>query len=233
MIRLRKAEERGSADFGWLKARYTFSFARYYDPAHMGFRSLRVMNEDRVAPGSGFPTHPHDNMEIITIVLEGAIRHTDSMGHTEVLRPGEVQAMSAGTGIEHSEVNPSYEEPLHLYQIWLEPNVRNVEPRYQQQPFDPDARRNRWQLLVSPNGEEGSLRIHQDAKLYATILDEGGSTEYPLAAGRAAWVQVIRGRVRLPGGETLETSDGAAIEDESLVALTAEQESELLLFDLA
>jgi redox-sensitive bicupin YhaK (pirin superfamily) len=185
MITVRKAADRGHADHGWLKAADTFSFASYQDPGHMGFRSLRVMNEDRVAPGKGFGTHPHRDMEIVTYVLEGALEHKDSMGNGEVLTPGEFQRMSAGSGIQHSEFNPSSEEPTHLYQIWLLPAEKGIEPSYEQKRFD-DQLENELRLVASPGGEEGSLTIYQDARIYLSRLDAGKSVDVDLAEGRHA-----------------------------------------------
>ena len=232
MIRIRRAEERGAAHHGWLDTRYTFSFSDYHDPAHMGFRSLRVMNEDRVAAGAGFPTHAHRDMEILTFVLEGALEHRDSMGNGEVLRPGEVQRMSAGTGIRHSEFNPSKDEPVHLYQVWLPPDRNGHEPSYEQRRFDESDRAGRLRLVASRDGREGSATIHQDASLYWTNLGDGQEVGHSLAQGRHAWVQVIRGFALL-NGQALATGDGAAMSGETDLHLLAEGDSELLLFDLA
>lgn len=231
MITVRKAEDRGHADHGWLKAAHTFSFASYQDPGHMGFRSLRVMNEDRVAPGKGFGTHPHRDMEIVTYVLEGALEHKDSMGNGEVLTPGEFQRMSAGSGIQHSEFNPSSEEPTHLYQIWLLPAEKGIEPSYEQKRFD-DQLENELRLVASPGGEEGSLTIYQDARIYLSRLDAGKSVDVDLAEGRHAWLQVLRGSVSLNGID-LKTSDGAAVSDESSLIIIAESDAEIMLFDLS
>jgi len=231
MITVRKAADRGHADHGWLKAAHTFSFASYQDPGHMGFRSLRVMNEDRVAPGKGFGTHPHRDMEIVTYVLEGALEHKDSMGNGEVLTPGEFQRMSAGSGIQHSEFNPSSEEPTHLYQIWLLPAEKGIEPSYEQKRFD-DQLENELRLVASPGGEEGSLTIYQDARIYLSRLDAGKSVDVDLAEGRHAWLQVLRGSVSLNGID-LKTSDGAAVSDESSLIIIAESDAEIMLFDLS
>jgi len=231
MITVRKAADRGHADHGWLKAAHTFSFASYQDPGHMGFRSLRVMNEDRVAPGKGFGTHPHRDMEIVTYVLEGALEHKDSMGNGEVLTPGEFQRMSAGSGIKHSEFNPSSEEPTHLYQIWLLPAEKGIEPSYEQKRFD-DQLENELRLVASPGGEEGSLTIYQDARIYLSRLDAGKSVDVDLAEGRHAWLQVLRGSVSLNGID-LKTSDGAAVSDESSLIIIAESDAEIMLFDLS
>lgn len=232
MIRVRKAEDRGHADHGWLQTHHTFSFAGYHDPAHMGFRSLRVMNEDRVQPGQGFGTHPHRDMEIVTYVLEGALEHRDSMGHGEVLRPGEFQRMSAGTGITHSEFNPSDTQSVHLYQIWLLPERRGIQPSYEQKRFDDGEIKNRLRLVASPDAADGSLKIHQDARIYLGKLDEHHRIVRQLAVDRHAWLQVLRGSVSL-NGQSLLTSDGAAISEESSVEIQAGQPAEIMLFELA
>ena len=231
MIQVRKAKERGHADHGWLDTYHTFSFADYQDPRHMRFRSLRVMNEDFVAPGQGFGTHPHRDMEIVTYILEGALEHKDSMGYGEVLRPGEFQRMSAGTGITHSEFNPSKTEPVHLYQIWLFPDQKGLVPSYEQKQFLEAGRRNRLQLVASRDAEEDSLTIHQDARIYLSNLDAGQEIRYEIPAGRFAWVQVLRGGVAL-NGEELSTGDGAAVSEESLLQIQASGPAELMLFDL-
>lgn len=224
MITVRKSDDRGAFDFGWLKTAHTFSFGSYHDPAHMGFRSLRVINEDHVAPGTGFDLHPHQHMEIITVVLDGAIAHRDSLGNRSTLRAGEVQRMSAGTGIMHSEHNASKSEPLHLLQIWLRPDRRDLAPSYEQRNFlDADGP---VTLLVSPDAADGSLRIHQDARLYRVV----GEANIPLAPGRAAWVQVMRGRAEIDG-VTLHAGDGAAVTDLPAVTLSGDHDS--LVFDLA
>ena len=232
MIQVRKAGERGHANHGWLDTYHTFSFASYVDPEHMGYRSLRVMNEDFVAPGQGFGTHPHRDMEIVTYVLEGALEHKDSMGNGEVLRPGEFQRMSAGTGITHSEFNPSTDEPVHLYQIWLLPERKGIEPSYEQKRFPEEERRNRLRLVASPDAADGSLLIHQDARVYLACLDQDASTEHALAPGRGAWLQVLRGEVAL-NGQPLKMSDGAAVEEEKGVKISAAATAEVMLFDLA
>lgn len=229
MIRLRKAEERGHADHGWLNTFHTFS--SYQNPDHMRFRSLRVMNEDFVAPGQGFGTHPHRDMEIVTCVLEGALEHKDSMGNGEVLRPGEFQRMSAGTGITHSEFNPSSTEPVHLYQIWLFPERKGIEPSYEQKRFPEEERRNRLRLVASPDGAEGSLLIHQDARVFLSNLDAGYSISHKLDAGRHAWLQILRGSISL-NGEVLCVGDGAAVSDESDLEIVAKEPAEFMLFDL-
>jgi len=232
MIQIRKAEERGHADHGWLKANHTFSFAGYHDPAYMGFRSLRVMNEDRIDPGKGFGTHPHHDMEIVTYVLAGALEHQDSMGNGEVLRPGEFQRMSAGTGITHSEFNPSQSEPVHLYQIWLLPQRQGIEPSYEQKRFDDGGLNNRLRLVASPDAEFGSLRIHQDARIHLAKLASDAQVTHELSADRHAWLQVLRGNVSI-NDQSLRTSDGAAVNNESMLTIQATGEAEIMLFDLA
>ncbi len=232
MIRIRKAEDRGHADHGWLLARHTFSFADYRDAEHMGFRSLRVMNEDRIAPGQGFGTHPHRNMEIVTYVLEGALEHKDSMGNGEVLRPGEFQRMSAGTGITHSEFNPSSTESTHLYQIWLEPACKDIDPGYEQKHFDEDERLNRLRLVASPTAENGSLLIQQDARVFLATMDKGSAVTHELSRDRHAWLQVLRGSVSF-NSQTLNTSDGAAVSEEQHLDIRATDNAEVMLFDLA
>jgi redox-sensitive bicupin YhaK (pirin superfamily) len=232
MIAIRPASARGHANHGWLDTYHTFSFAGYRDPRHMGFRSLRVMNEDVVAAGQGFGEHPHNDMEIVTYVLEGALEHQDSMGNGEVLRPGEFQRMSAGTGITHSEFNPSRDEPVHLYQIWLFPNRKGIEPSYEQKRFAEEERRNRLQLVASRDAAEGSLLIHQDAQIYLSTLDDGQQVTHSLGNGRHAWLQVLRGAVSV-NGHDLKAGDGAALSDERLVVMQANGKAEVMLFDLA
>lgn len=232
MIAVRKRAERGHFNHGWLDTHHTFSFARYYDPAHMGFRALRVINEDRIAPGRGFGTHPHENMEIVTYVLSGALAHRDSLGSGSTIRPGELQRMTAGTGIAHSEFNPSADEPVHLYQIWLLPERPGLEPSYEQREFPEDERRNRLRLVAAPDGRDGALAIRQDARLYLATLDAGCDVEHSLAPGRHAWLQVLRGRVGV-NGHALVAGDGAAVSDEPALAVRAQGPSEVLLFDLA
>lgn len=232
MLHIRHANERGHANHGWLDTWHTFSFADYYEPAQMGFRSLRVINEDRVAPGQGFGMHAHRDMEIVTIVLSGALEHRDSLGNGEVLRPGELQRMSAGTGIRHSEFNPSASEPVHLYQIWLQPNAKGLTPSYEQKAFDTAGQGNRLRLVASPDGRDGALTIHQDAELYLAALGEGTRVAHPLRPGRAAWLQVLRGSVTV-NGAALHTSDGVAISAESTLTIEAASAAEILLFDLA
>lgn len=231
MIQVRSAGQRGHANHGWLDTYHTFSFAGYQDPDHMNFRSLRVMNEDVVAPGQGFGTHPHRDMEIVTYVLSGALEHKDSMGNGEVLRPGEFQRMSAGTGITHSEFNPSGDDPVHLYQIWLFPERSGIEPSYEQKRFDEQERHNQLRLVASRDAADGSLLIHQDAKIFLSTLDEGSSVTHQLDEGRHAWLQVLRGSVTV-NGQPLQTSDGAAVSDESQLTLVADSNAEVMLFDL-
>lgn len=232
MLKVRKAQDRGHADHGWLKTYHTFSFGGYFDPQQKGFRSLRVINEDRVAPGKGFGTHEHRDMEIVSYVLDGALEHKDSMGNGEVLKPGEFQRITAGTGITHSEFNPSSYQSTHFYQIWVLPERKGIEPGYEQKSFDPAGRDNQWQLVASPDGTEGSLMIHQDVRVFLTNLQNGAQLDYQLASGRHAWLQVLRGSVRL-GRHHLETSDGIAISDESELAIVAPADAEIMLFDLA
>lgn len=231
IICVRHAKDRGHANHGWLDTRHTFSFADYYDPDYMGFRGLRVINEDRVKPGAGFGTHGHRDMEIISYVLEGAIAHKDSMGHTETLRPGEVQRMSAGTGVLHSEFNPSTKDPLHFYQIWIQPDRAGHTPEYEQKAFPESDRRGRLRLVVSPDGADGSLRIHADARMYSAILAPGELVTYDPAPGRHAWVQVARGSLRL-GHESLSAGDGAAVTGSDSLRIEAAERAEVLLFDL-
>lgn len=231
MITIRKSEDRGHANHGWLDTYHSFSFASYYDPRHMGFRSLRVVNEDRVQPGEGFPTHPHRDMEIVTYVLEGALEHRDSMGNGTVIRQGEVQRMSAGTGITHSEFNHSKEDALHFFQIWILPQKEGTTPSYEQKLFPEQEKRGRLRLIASAGGAEGSVTIDQDAKMYATLIDAGQEVVHRLERGRHAWVQAARGSITV-NGHLLEEGDGAAVSDEDLVRLTARQPSEVLLFDL-
>jgi quercetin 2,3-dioxygenase len=232
MIQIRKAGERGHADHGWLNSFHAFSFASYYDNEHMGFRSLRVMNEDRVAAGKGFGTHPHRDMEIVSYVLEGALEHKDSMGNGAVLRPGEFQRITAGTGITHSEFNPSKVEPTHFYQIWLLPDATGLPPGYEQKRFDDDRMLNALRLVASPDAEDGSLTIHQDARIYLSRLDAGKSVEFTISSGRYAWLQVLRGSVTL-NGHAMQTSDGAAVSDEATLSVAATSDAEIMLFDLA
>jgi len=234
MLTIRKSEERGHANYGWLDTNYSFSFANYYDPKHMGFRALRVINDDRVAAGRGFGTHPHDNMEILTYVLEGKIAHKDSMGHQEEIGPNEVQYMSAGTGLTHSEFNPSATEAVHLLQIWIEPQKVGVKPQYGQFSFDPKEKQNKLKLIASGEEVAGAARINQDAKVYVTELSEGAEVGYELGKARHAWVHVAQGKVEL-NGQVLTTGDGAAVSGEAALALRGlgKEKNEVLIFDLA
>jgi redox-sensitive bicupin YhaK (pirin superfamily) len=232
MIRVRRASERGHFDHGWLDTYHTFSFSRYYDPRHMGFRALRVINEDRVQPGQGFGTHPHEDMEIVTYVLAGALAHKDSLGTGSTIRPHELQRMTAGRGISHSEFNPSQTEPVHLYQIWLLPEREGLDPSYEQKAFSLEERHNRLRLVASPDGDEGSLTIRQDARLYLATLDEGHEVSKDIPPGRHAWLQVLRGKLTL-NGQAMSAGDGAAVSEESALAIRADSPSEVLLFDLA
>lgn len=232
MLKIRKADERGHANWGWLDTHHTFSFADYHDREHMGFRALRVINDDRIAAGAGFPDHPHRDMEIITYVLGGAVAHRDSMGTGSVIRAGDVQRMSAGTGVTHSEYNHSKSEPLHLLQIWLLPEQRGLEPSYEQKTFPDQERRGALRLVASPDGADGSITVHQGVKLYSTLLAPGDRVEYPLAANRHAWIQVAEGAITV-NGELLDTGDGAAISGATILKLEGEQDANVLLFDLA
>ncbi len=231
MINLRKSEDRGHANHGWLDTRFTFSFARYYDPEFMGFRSLRVLNDDRISPGAGFGEHPHDNMEIITYVLDGSLAHRDSTGSVSVITPGLVQRMSAGTGITHSEFNASKTDSLHLLQIWIEPDTMNIEPGYEEKSFETTDKLNRLRLIASPDGRDGSTTIRQDALVYATVLEQGGAVEYRPETGRHQWLHIATGDAEL-NGTPVSAGDGAAISDETLINLTGIERAELLLFDL-
>jgi redox-sensitive bicupin YhaK (pirin superfamily) len=232
MIRLRRAAERGVANFGWLDSRHTFSFGDYHDPRHMGFGPLRVINEDRVSPGQGFGTHGHRDMEIISYVLEGALEHKDSIGTGSVIRPGDVQIMSAGTGIRHSEFNHSQTEPVHFLQIWIVPGREGIAPRYAQKTFPAADKRGRLHLVGSTDGRDGSVVIHQDAMMFAALLDKGEQVTHALAPGRKGWLQVAHGAVVLNGNE-LATGDGASVEGESTLTIAAKDDgTEILLFDL-
>lgn len=232
MIRVRKADERGHFDHGWLDTHHTFSFGDYYDPAQMGFRSLRVINDDRVQPGQGFGMHGHRDMEILTYVLEGKLEHRDSLGNGSIIRAGELQRMTAGTGVRHSEFNPSDEAWVHLYQIWLLPEQRGLEPSYDQLAVSEEEKRGRFRLVASPDGDRGSLTIRQDARLYLASLLPGDKVAQEIEPGRAAWLQVLRGNVDFHG-QRLSAGDGVAVTDENVVALQATGPSEVLLFDLA
>jgi len=231
MITLRRSAERGYADHGWLQSHHTFSFANYYDPEHMGYGPLRVINDDRIAPGRGFGAHGHRDMEIITYVLDGAVAHRDSMGNGSTIRPGNVQRMSAGRGVQHSEFNPSREEGTHLLQIWIEPDVRGITPEYEELRLDDADKRGRLRQVVSPDGAGGSMRIHQDARLYAGLFDGAERAVHELAEGRRAWVHVARGRIAV-NGQALEAGDAVAVEGEAQVVLEQGEQAEVLLFDL-
>jgi quercetin 2,3-dioxygenase len=231
MIRIRKAEERGHADHGWLDTYHTFSFADYFDPENMGFRTLRVINEDRVQPGEGFPTHGHRDMEIVTYVLEGALEHKDSMGSGGVIRPGQVQRMTAGKGVLHSEYNASDQEPVHFLQIWLLPERAGLQPGYEEKTIPEAEKKGRLRLVASRDGRDGSATVHQDVALYAAVLDSGEKVAHDLQPGRHAWVQVAWGQVLLDG-RLLEAGDGAALSGESRLELEGRDRSEVLVFDL-
>jgi quercetin 2,3-dioxygenase len=230
MIKLRRAEERGHADHGWLQSRHTFSFADYYDPRFMGFRTLRVINEDRVMGGSGFGTHPHRDMEIISYVLEGALSHKDSMGNGSIIRPGDVQRMSAGSGVRHSEHNASNSEIVHFLQIWIVPESNGIEPSYEQKSLP--AEKGKLRLVASHDGREGSVLVHQDMSLYSGLFGEGDRASLAIASGRHAWVQMARGRAKV-NGHDLSAGDGAALSEESAVEIEGLSDAEILVFDLA
>ena len=232
MINIRKSADRGHANHGWLDTRFTFSFADYYDSKHVHFRTLRVMNDDRVAGGGGFPMHPHRDMEIVTYVLDGALEHRDNMGNGSVIKPGDVQYMSAGTGVRHSEFNASESEPVHLYQIWMSPEKEGLKPTYDQRNFSDAEKRGKLRLVASPDGRNGSVKIRQDNELYAALLSDGETVKHELKPERHAYVQVARGSVKL-NGTKLEEGDGAAISNEKVVELTGVKDAEVLLFDLA
>jgi hypothetical protein len=231
MLSIRHADDRGHANHGWLDTWHTFSFSSYYDPAHMGISNLRVINDDRIAPGAGFPTHWHRDMEIVTCVLGGALEHRDSLGNGSVIRPGEVQYMAAGTGVRHSEYNASSTEPVHLLQIWLLPNRAGVEPRYAQQTFPAEVRRNRIALLVSPDGRDGSIATHQDTLLYGTLPDDGAVVRHQLGDDRQGYVHVARGRARVNDTD-LRAGDGARIGAGEQVRIEGVEAGEVLFFDL-
>lgn len=232
MIKVRKAEQRGHFDFGWLNTYHTFSFGDYYDPSHMGFRSLRVINEDTVAPGRGFPRHGHRDMEIFTYILQGALQHRDSMGNGSIIRPDDVQRMSAGTGVTHSESNPSNDEPVHLLQIWILPAKEAIEPDYEEKKFPNEEKRNRLRLIISPDGGDGTVKINQDALVYASVLDQGQEVSHQLSSGRHAWLQVAAGSIKLNDND-VKQGDGAAVSEETDLVIVAHEPSEILLFDLA
>jgi redox-sensitive bicupin YhaK (pirin superfamily) len=232
MITLRKSDARGAFKIDWLDSKHTFSFGEYHDPEHVHFSDLRVINEDIVAPGGGFQTHPHRDMEIITYVMKGALEHKDSLGTGSQIVPGDVQRMSAGTGILHSEFNPNSDQPVHLLQIWILPQIKGIKPSYAQKNFSDKRKAGQLTLLVSKDGHDDSLTLNQDASLYVLDLNPGQSFEYKPRAGRSGWIQVARGSVSI-NGQKLEQGDGAAIEDEALLQFTASEKAEILIFDLA
>lgn len=231
MIQVRKAQDRGHFDHGWLDTWHSFSFGDYYDPAHLGFRVLRVINDDRVQPGQGFGEHGHRDMEIVTLVLEGELAHQDSLGNGSTIKPGELQRMSAGAGIRHSEFNPSPSKTVHLYQIWMLPNQRGLAPGYEQRSFSVEEKQGRFRLVASPDGADNSLTLHQDARVYLASLLPAQIVSHQIEHGRAAWLQVLRGKVEIFGIELL-SGDGMAISDENMVAVKAMSSSEVLLFNL-
>lgn len=232
MITIRPSNERGGGDYGWLNTRHSFSFDQYYDQRFMGFRSLRVINEDFVEPGHGFPMHPHRDMEIITYLLEGALEHNDSMGNGSIIRPGDGQRMSAGRGVRHSEANPSKTEAAHLLQIWILPSERGLEPSYEQKAFPAEEKRGKLRLIAGPDGKDGSVTIHQDARLYVALLSPGQQVQHDLPPGRYAWLQVAKGAVEL-NGKPLSQGDGAAVSEEQKLTIKGTEDAEILLFDLA
>lgn len=231
MLTLRRSEERGHADHGWLKSHHTFSFANYYDPRHMGFGPLRVINDDHIAAGRGFGTHGHRDMEILTYVLDGAVAHKDNMGNGSTIRPGDVQRMSAGRGVLHSEFNPQPDRGTHLLQIWIEPNAVGIDPGYEEKRFEEADKRGRLRLVASPDAADGSVLIHQDARLYVGLFDGDESTTLPLASGRRAWIHVARGKITV-NGQALVDGDALAVEDETLISLEKGEGAEVLVFDL-
>jgi redox-sensitive bicupin YhaK (pirin superfamily) len=232
MIAIRRADERGHTDWGWLDSRHTFSFGEYHDPENMGFRSLRVLNDDRVAPGAGFPTHGHRDMEILSYALEGALEHKDSTGGGGVIRPGEIQFMRAGTGVTHSEYNHSKTEPVHFLQVWIVPDRRSLPPAYDQKAYDRGAAGERLVLLASGDGREASIRLHQDADVFVTLLEKGARRTHALRPGRHAWVHVARGEAAV-GGQDLSAGDAAALSGEPAIEISGRGPSEVLVFDLA
>lgn len=232
MLQLRKSEERGFADHGWLKSRHTFSFANYYDPKHMGFKNLRVINEDRIAGGTGFGAHPHQDMEIISYVVEGALEHKDSMGTVAVIKPGEVQRMSAGTGVIHSEYNALRDKETHFFQIWIMPNERGVKPGYGQKSFEAELNSKKLVLVVSNDGRDGSISIRQNADMYVSRLKAGDEIDFNVRKGRGVWIQVIKGNLTV-GDKVLDTGDAYSTQDAQSLNISASQDSEIILFDLA
>lgn len=230
-LSIRRSEARGKANFGWLDSRHTFSFGHFHDPAHMSFGPLRVINEDRVAPGGGFPTHPHSNMEILSYVLEGALEHKDSLGTGSIIRPGDVQRMSAGSGVRHSEFNASKKEPVHFLQIWIVPEKEDIAPSYEQKSFSTEEKRGGLRLIGSRDGREGSVTIHRDVDLFAAQLGAGERVTHTISKERSAWVQVARGTLKL-NGEVLEAGDGAALREPGTLTLEGTDDAEVLLFDI-
>lgn len=231
MITIRKAIDRGHADHGWLDSWHTFSFAEYYDPEHMGFGPLRVINDDRIAGGGGFPAHPHRDMEIITYVIEGALEHQDSMGNGAVMKPGDVQRMSAGTGVRHSEFNASETDPVHLLQIWIIPEREGLPSGYEQKFFAEEEKVGKLRLVASPDGADGSVRVRQDVRLFASIVEGASRLTHTVARGRKAWLQVVKGVVELDG-RALEAGDGVAVDGEETLTLSSKDRGEILLFDM-
>lgn len=232
MIHIRKANERGTANMGWLDSKHTFSFGHYYDPEHVGFGNLRVINEDRVKPGKGFGTHGHEDMEIISYVIDGALEHKDSMDNGSVIRPGDVQRMTAGTGVRHSEFNHSDEDQVHFLQIWILPQQEGLEPGYEERTFPDDEKQDRLRLVGSQDGRDGSVTIHQDVDLYASMLSAGAELTHGFAAGRKGWAQVVKGNIEL-NGQPMAAGDGAAIDGVDTVSILAQADSEVLVFDMA
>jgi len=231
MINVRRSGDRGHSKETWLISHHSFSFGEYHDPAHMGFRTLRVINDDRIAPEGGFGTHPHRDMEILTYVLDGSLEHQDTIGNSSKIRPGELQLMSAGKGIQHSEFNPSESESVHLLQIWIQPAKKSLSPSYQQKSFPERDRKNSFKLVASPEGREESMVIHQDAEVYLASFDEGSDIAWPLKSGRGAWIQVTRGEITI-SGIRLQAGDGVSIEKEKELKIHADSNAEFLLFDL-
>ncbi len=231
-MRIRKASDRGAVSMGWLDSKHTFSFGHYHDPEHMGFGNLRVINEDRVRPGKGFAPHSHENMEIISYVISGALEHKDSMGNGSVIRPGDVQRMTAGTGVQHSEFNHSDDKPVHFLQIWILPDSNGLQPGYEEKNFAPERRRDQLRLVASREGRDESLSVHQDVDLYASLLSAGSKLTHLFGTARRGWIQLVSGRLTV-GDETLAAGDGAAIEDVGTIEITALEDAELLLFDMA
>jgi len=231
MQAIRRSSERGHVQLDWLDSKHTFSFGHYHDPRFMGFSTLRVINEDVIVPGGGFPTHGHQDMEIITYMISGTLEHQDSMGNKELIRPGELQRMSAGTGVRHSEYNASQSEPAHLLQIWIEPGAKSIAPGYEQKLVREWVQPGKLGLIVAPEGQGGALTMHTDARLYAGLLDPEGALEHKIPGGRSVWLHLVRGRIEV-SGSVLETGDALAVREEALLSITAQEASEFLLFDL-